>query len=1521
LTSTDDSRSEQQHEDAGHTIAPAGFEARAHLPFPVVGIGASAGGIQPLQQFFDNVSPDSGMAYVVVQHLSPDHTSMLAEILGRRAKIPVHEIRDGTAIEPDNVYVIAPGYTLTLSDGQFHLGEPVEKRGHRRPVDDFFRSLADEQAEKAFAIILSGTGTNGSAGCQAIKAAGGICIAQDPETAAFPGMPQSLIHTGYADQVLDAKDIPGILRRYTERAYADDGSVAPAEAESDVQRDRAHLREILAILRTRTRHDFSGYRKPTILRRIQRRLNLAGSDGLGGYAAFLREHPDEVTALANDLMINVTGFFRDPEAWEALRSAVIAPLVAARAADGQPIRAWASACASGEEAYTLAMIFAEELRGRDRIEIKIFATDTAERSLTLARTGVYPGGIEADMSPERLERFFDKDEHTFRVKKEIRDMVVFAPQDILRDPPFSRLDLCTCRNLLIYLEPETQRRVLALLHFSLREGGYLFLGNTESYTGSETLFELISKRWRIYRRIGVGHHRFTELPSYNAWNKDDSPRPSDPMHVQVSRSSATLVVQRALLERYGPPTVVVDRSDKVIYFHGVTEPFLQQPAGEPTHDLMQLVRAPLRVPVQAALRTAIRDNCRATAQTPAYDDLDQPRVEVVAEPVIDGLTPEYFLVSFRALEEDKAADGKPARPVERVVTELPRDLSSMGEIRMLRLELQNTSEAYESANEELKAANEEATSMNEELQSANEELETSKEELQSVNEELTTVNFQLQNKIALLEATTNDLANLLSSTDIAVIFLDAEFRVRRFTPAMNDLIELREADIGRPIAELAQKFSDDKMLADARAVLQKLVPVDREVRSSSGRWYMRRTLPYRTAENHIEGVVVTFIDIAARKRAEEEILATKNRLQGVLEQMPTAVIILQAPSGRMLFANERAAELFGYSFPTPVPAEGGPVFYPILPGVSGTGEPYRSEHWPLARSLAFNQVVGDEEITVKTGVGTTVVLSVASAPVKNAAGETVAVVGTFSDITQRKANERKLSQVEERFRLLVESAKDFAIYYMDDHGKIVTWNSGAERILGWSEGEAVGQSGAIIFTPEDRAAFIPDEEMRQAAATGRATDERWHVRKDGTRFWASGVLAAVTGHSGKSDGYVKIMRDYTDRKIIEVRLQSAIVSAEEAKERATEANRAKDEFISIVSHELRTPLNTIRLWARMLRNEKLTEKDRNDGIGMIERATIAQQQVIDDLFDVSRIAAGKLRLAMRETRLADAIRGAVVAVEPVAHARGLNLESRIENEIGIVRADPGRIQQVVWNLLSNAVKFTPSGGKVQVIARRVDAEVCIQVCDTGIGIRKDFLPNVFERFRQAEVGTARAHNGLGLGLSIARQLVEMHGGTIEVQSEGEGRGSTFKITLPLAQHVASDEETQPEASTDTDLGGADVLLVEDEANTRETMRRLLETRNARVRAVDSAAAARDAISTRPPQVLISDIGLPGEDGYALIRHVRALSGNRIAAIAVTAFARKEDRQHVIEAGFDDHLTKPLDADALIARVVKLLQNS
>ncbi len=767
-----------------------------------------------------------------------------------------------------------------------------------------------------------------------------------------------------------------------------------------------------------------------------------------------------------------------------------------------------------------------------------------------------------------------------------------------------------------------------------------------------------------------------------------------------------------------------------------------------------------------------------------------------------------------------------------------------------------------------------------------------------------------------LEALTGDLDNLLSSTDIAVIFLDTHLRVRRFTPAVSDLLQLIPADIGRPLADMAQKFTDGDLLTDAAQVLSKLTPRESEVASHSGRWYLRRTLPYRTESNRIEGVVLTFVDITARKRAEQALATTQERLQAVIEQLPAAVLIIEQPSRHLLFANRRAAALFNQSFPLPQIGHDWSATIPALRGVHNDGRAYEPHEWPLARTLANEEVVLDEELHFVRIDGTHVALSMSTSPVRNRAGEVAAAVAVFWDITERKRTEIALRESEERLRLLIESAQDFAIFMLDIKGNIVSWGAGAERATGYREADILGQPGALLFTPEDRAAAIPEEELRRAAETGRAEDERWHLRQDGRRFWASGVMAAARDAHGALLGFVKVMRDRTERRAIDARLQEALQSAQQLRLRAEGANRAKDEFISTVSHELRTPLNTIRLWSRMLVGGMVQGEDVIKGGQIIDRAALAQQQLVDDLLDVSRIAAGHLRLDMRDAPLNRAIEGAIETIRPFAEDHHITLAVSLSPKVGSVRIDPDRIQQVAWNLLTNAVKFTPPGGRVAVHSRRVNGTVEIEVSDTGAGIASEFLPHVFDRFRQGDVGTARRHSGLGLGLAIAKQLVELHGGTIAAQSEGEGHGATFTVYLPLERQLAVPLEQRADALRDPKvLQGIDVLLVEDEPTAREATARLLVQFGAQVRPAPSAARARELFEALRPDVILADVGMAGEDGYALIRALRDLEKKRslprTPAIAVTAFARTEDRERALAAGFDGHLPKPVNSDRLI----------
>jgi PAS domain S-box-containing protein len=536
----------------------------------------------------------------------------------------------------------------------------------------------------------------------------------------------------------------------------------------------------------------------------------------------------------------------------------------------------------------------------------------------------------------------------------------------------------------------------------------------------------------------------------------------------------------------------------------------------------------------------------------------------------------------------------------------------------------------------------------------------------------------------------------------------------------------------------------------------------------------------------------------------------------------------------------------------------------------------------------------------------------------------IACVAAFWDISNRKRAAQNLFDSEERLRLLVESAVDYAIFTVDRQNRITSWNAGAERQLGWTESEAIGRSGAIIFTPEDRATGEVEMELQQATDRGRAVDERMHIRKDGSRFWASGILTALVHPNGAIRGYAKILRDNTERRESQRHLEAALRASEALRSAAESANRAKDEFISTVSHELRTPLNTIRLWSKMLGSGKVPHEDWAEGIRMVDRAAITQQQLIDDLLDVSRMASGKMRLSAHPNRLTVAIKGAVDAVLPMAASRGVELESSLSEDIGIVRADPDRIQQVVWNLLTNAIKFTPSRGRITVTALRDKEVVEIRVADTGIGIKPEFLPHVFDRFQQAEVVTTRTHGGLGLGLAIAKQLVELHGGSIEATSEGEGRGSVFTVRLPLRSLTAELETESSDAvhKQGPGLGGLRVLLVEDDPGTRQATRRLLALHGATVRVATTAAQAREAHGIERPEVIVCDIGLPGEDGYALIRdlrHVERETGApRVPAIAVTAFAREEDQKSALDAGFDQHIAKPIDEEALLSTLASLV---
>jgi two-component system CheB/CheR fusion protein len=871
----------------------------------VIGVGASAGGLAALKTFLAHVPEDSSFAIVIVVHLPPDHKSHLAELLQPHVSIPVEQVCETVPLEPNHVYVIPPNANLEAIDTHLRLSKLEEQRRERAPIDHFFRTLAGTHDGHSVAVILTRTGSDGTLGLKDIKAKGGLVIVQEPNEAEYDGMPRSAIATGMADLILRVAEIPAAIFRFAQT----EPKISDGDQKEVPQDERVVIQNILTQLRVRTNRDFTRYKQSTVLRRIARRMQINHVEDLQTYSETVGNRIEEARSLSDDLLITVTHFFRDPAVFEKLEKELV-PQIFARKKQHDTVRVWSVGCATGEEAYSLAIILAEAAgKLEEPPQIQVFASDLHAGSLTRARDAIYPDDIGIDVNAERLARFFRKEDGGYRIRKEIRDLVVFAPHNILSDPPFSRMDLISCRNLLIYLERAVQSEVIEIFHYALNPGGVLLLGTAESIEAADQ-FRPVDKKLCLFikRNSAVREPRLPVFPLTRNRLLGQGKTNGE------ERGEAVVpgTLHQRMLEQYAPPSILVGPDNRIVHLSQHAGRYLVVPGGEPTASVLRLVREELQLELQSCLHEA-RERGRMVDTNPIPVRFNGHVCPVVMH-IRPALEPEqegYALIIFEEREPPNGnstpgeSDGA-AQPSAQLIADLQTQLADA------RRDTQAVIEEYESSREQMSASSEEMQSTNEEMRSTLEELETSKEELQSINEELQTVNQQNRHKVDELAQLSGDLQNLLSATGIATLFLDRSLHILRFTPKLSELFSIRGSDRGRPIGDLTHRLGYPELKSDAEAVLSKLVPLERELRDEAGHWYLTRLLPYRSTEDRIDGVVITFIDIDARKKAEETVTAGADRLRRMINVDVVGVLIFDQ-SGTLIEANETFQKMSGYS--------------------------------------------------------------------------------------------------------------------------------------------------------------------------------------------------------------------------------------------------------------------------------------------------------------------------------------------------------------------------------------------------------------------------------------------------------------------------------------------------------------------------------------------------------------------------------------------------------------------------------
>lgn len=1207
--------------------------------FYIVGLGASAGGLEALEQLFTNMPEVSNIAFVIIQHLSPDFISLMPEILSRNTKMKVCQIKDKMEIVPGCIYLNPPKFTVSISDDQFILKEQEPLYRINLSINTFFESLAAQVHERSIGIILSGTGSDGTLGCRAIKEAGGIVIAQDIKTAKFSGMPQSVISTNICDYILAPAVIPEELLKYTGHPFP---ISIKSDEDSKLQDASNVLHQIFVLINNKYLTDFSMYKQSTVLRCLDRRIRVCQIPTLDTYLSYLQDTPEEIEHLYNSLLIGVTRFFRDNEAFEVIKDKVLPEILSGKT-ENTIVRVWVAGCSTGEEAYSLAILFKEYMEDAKRnINIKIFATDIDNNAIEYASAGVYPDSISEDVSLERLNRYFIKKRDVYRVSKYIREMVIFSTHNVINNPPFYKIDLLTCRNLLIYFQPDLQKRIISTFQFAIETNGFMFLGTSETTGELCNYFSAYNAKWKIFKKKDVKERpHINDFPVMPAGIRLIRPNLVDYYSNHITRSNIEMEdIYTSLIEECLPPSVLVNENGELVQIYGDVDKYLKVPRGKVYYDIQKMVPKELSTALGTAI-SKVKKEKKSVTYTNMKVNLghEQIVINLVVKPLFTKKNGTMILVFFEEIISN-VPQGDSIQNYD-TISELHQRIED------LEQELQYTKESLQTSIEEIETSSEELQSANEELLVSNEEMHSTNEELQSVNEELIVLNTQYQYKIQELADLNNDMSNFLNSTNIGTIFLDSSLRVRKYTPAITREVNLMEQDIGRPISHISHNLINQDLVKESREVMESLVPVEREVQSSNNKWYLIKYSPFRTNENVIKGIVISLVDITARKEAEESQRRSRELYERLVEFSPYAIIILN--NSRILFSNTAGISLF------------------------------------QARS--------------------------------------------FEDISGQPINK----------------------YFNEDGLQLSN---------------------------------IQSEYTQNNLNTPM---EKRIIRKDGSCAHVEVISMPFSIDDADShDGYdsqLVILRDITFRKLAD-ELAKENENRKRQLDEAIALDVLKSDFFSNLSHELRTPLNVIMSTLQLIESQNKGIDEKSDNRKQRKHFNTMKQncyrllRLVNNMIDITKIDSGFYEAKMQNHNIVSVVENITLSVSDYIKNKGIELVFDTEVEEEVLACDLDCIERIMLNLLSNAIKFTPNGGFIYVNVYDKNEIIQISVKDSGIGIPSDKQGIIFDRFRQVDKSLTRSHEGSGIGLSLVKSLVEMHGGTISINSEF-GNGSEFIIKIPV----------------------------------------------------------------------------------------------------------------------------------------------